>query len=269
MVSTERRERAVALYCDLRSINKVALELGCAPSTVYLDLKQAGVEFVHTNRPQTEPRVCARVGCENIFRPTPRQVRAGFGKFCSRTCDHEAHRIHGQPDERVCARGGCEKRFTPAAYNVAAGWGKYCSRRCSALSTAAHQKRKGRVVECPNCEQGHWRYESQLTNAFGAFCSKTCWGRYRWMHGIAISDDLVSLINGRSRQRWKGRWNAKKPPAPGAPPRGRPRTLLTDAQREEIRRLHGRGWGRRTIASHLLISPHAVRVALAEVAQAS
>lgn len=166
-----------------------------------VDLKQSGVEFVHTNKPQTDPRVCACEGCDNIFRPTPRQVRAGYGKFCSRKCDHEAHRLYEQPAERACDREGCGNRFTPTGSNVAYGWGKYCSRRCSALSTAAHQKEKGRTVACAQCGRDHSRYDSQLKDGVTLFCNRSCWGKYRWKHGVVISPDLVSLVSGRARQK--------------------------------------------------------------------
>lgn len=206
----ERRQRAAELYPKLRSVKRVAAELGCAPSTAYLDLEAAGVEFFHTNEPQTEERVCARDGCENVFRPTPRQVRKGFGKFCKRECDHEAHRIHPKPEERVCARPGCGTRFTPEGFNVAMGWGSYCTQRCSALMTAAHKKRAGQIVSCAQCGKDFWRYNSALRRQASRCCSHKCWGLYRWEQGIAISPDVVSLARGRARQRWLGRWAGPK-----------------------------------------------------------
>lgn len=212
---TERRRRAVELYGQGLSTKAVAAELGCALSTAWSDLKAAGVEFRHTNEAKTEPRECAREGCEEPFRPTAVQLRNGYGKFCSRQCDHEAHRIYAKPAERVCAREGCEERFTPTGSNVAYGWGKFCSNRCAALSTGAHQKKKGDTVTCEHCGKAFWRYDCEIKTSERLFCGLPCATKYRWEHGIAISDDVVSLISGRSRQKWKGRWNGHKGAAAG------------------------------------------------------
>ena len=144
----ERRMRVVELYTQGMSVRAVAAVVGCHPQTARADLRDSGVPVRGTNKPQTAARICARDGCENSFRPSPRQLRNGFGKYCSRACDHEAHRIHPKPDPRVCARDGCENTFTPTGSNVAMGWGTYCSQRCSALSTDAHRRKKGETIAC-------------------------------------------------------------------------------------------------------------------------
>ena len=204
MIAEERRRRAVELYQQGLSTNKVAAALGCTWDTARSDLLAAGFTFKRSTRAAAiEPRVCAREGCENVFTPKPAQLRKGYGKFCTRKCDHEAHRIYPQPGERVCARDGCEERFTPTGANVALGWGKFCTKRCSALSTDAHRRKKGRDVECLNCGRTKWRYDSMIG---AGFCSLECSNGYRWRHGIGISPDVVSLVRGSARQRWYGRW---------------------------------------------------------------
>jgi hypothetical protein len=252
-LKAQRREHAVALYKELRSVQKVAGILGCSPMTVWRDIKAAGVTLFHTNEPKTEERICARDGCENRFRPTPRQVRLGYGKFCSRHCDHEAHRIYEKPTERECARPGCENRFTPTGSNVAMGWGSYCSKRCSAVMTYDRKRKKGQIVACDHCGEEFWRYDCALLE--NNFCSRECWNRYRWKHGLAISPDLVSLTTGRARQRWYGRWAGRKYGHLG----GRRRVEVSDTQTAEIMNLANQGWGRRAIASRLLVSERAVR----------
>jgi hypothetical protein len=241
---SERRQEVLRLHEQGVTQRAIADRLGCHWHTVRLDLRAGGVPPRSTNKPTTEPRVCAREGCDNLFRPTPAQVRKGFGKFCSRECDHEAHRIYPQPEERKCER--CGAPFTPSGSNVAMGWGRFCSKRCSAVSTSAHQRKKGRAVACKNCGRERWRYDS---NIGAGFCSHECWNRYRWKHGIGISDDVVSLATGRARQRWKGRWNGCLGGLDGREG-GRP-PKATPAQAAEVWRLHGEGRSTREIAAEV------------------
>jgi hypothetical protein len=62
-----------------------------------------------------------------------------------------------------------------------------------------------------------------------------------------------------TRQKHLGRQNATKPPAPGAPPRGRQPLAATDEQKDEIRTLTAAGWGRRAIATRMRVSERLVR----------
>lgn len=248
--TAERRQQVVALYAGGMSVADVANRLGCHPQTARADLRVSGVAIRGTNQPQTTPRPCAH--CGEMFRPSPKQLRDGYGKYHSRKCGGEAHRIHRQPEERICARGGCEKPFTPEGFNVSMGWGKYCSTRCSALSTGAHVRKRGREVACLNCGETEWRYDSQIIgNEFGVFCSSECWGKYRWKEGIRISPDVVSLARGGARQKWYGRWNAHKGAAggiEGGREGGRP-PKATKGQAVECWRLHAEGRSTREIAA--------------------
>jgi hypothetical protein len=251
----ERRRRAVALHEQGLSTQKVADALGIGWETARRDLEAAGFTFRHSKRAiVVEERECAREGCSNMFRPTPGQLRVGHGKYCSRECDHEAHRFLPVPEERVCARDGCENRFTPGASNVALGWGHYCSRRCSALSTGAHQRKKGREVACLNCDKTEWRYDSQIVrNEHGVFCSSECWGKYRWLHGIAISPALVSLRSGRARQKHLGRWSGHKGAAGGIEGgrEGGRKPTATPGQAADCWRLRAEGRSSRQIAAEV------------------
>lgn len=256
MKAVERRKRAVELYDQGLSAEKVGHQLGRSATVVLGYLRAEGVQPRRSSASAWEERICARPECGNVFRPSPALIRKGFGKYCSRECDHEAHRIHPRAEERVCARPDCQNRFIPDGFNVAAGWGKYCSSRCSALSTSAHQKKKGRVVACRKCGKEEWRYDCQLTNEHGEFCSRECWNAYRWANGIALDPDrLVSLsphvVTGRSRQRWLGRWNGKKGAAAGIEAgraKGGRRPTMTPDQQVQIHRLANEGRSTREIA---------------------
>jgi hypothetical protein len=240
----ERRRKVLRLYEQGLTQRVIAERLDCHWHTVRLDLRAGGVPPSSTNKPTTEPRICAREGCDNMFRPTPGQVQKGFGKFCSRECDHEAHRIYPRPEERQCER--CGTPFTPIGSNVAMGWGRFCSKRCSALSTGAHERKKGREVTCQHCGRTKWRYDSMVG---AGFCSLECSNAYRWKHGIGISDDVVSLASGPARQRWKGRWNGRHGGLDGREG-GRP-PKATSAQAAKVWRLHGEGRSTREIAAEV------------------
>jgi hypothetical protein len=156
-----------------------------------------------------EEKVCK--GCGRTFTRSevPRQPLVHWlaREHCSFTC------AHGPPVEpRVCARDGCEQIFKPS-----------------------------------------WNGDPSLRH-----CSVSCAQQDRFEAGD-VAEAFVEHMPGRSRQRWGGRWNATKPPAPGARRRGRPGAELTAEQRDEIQRLAGRGWGRRAIANQLLLSERAVR----------
>jgi len=212
----ERRREVLRLHEQGLTQPAIAERFGCHAFTVRRDLRALGVPAASTNVPTTEPRTCAREGCSTVFRPTPRQLRDGYGKFCSRQCDHEAHRIHPKPDERVCARPGCGTRFTPTGANVAAGWGRYCTKRCSALSSYERGKKKGRIVACDCCGRDvGWRYDSQIKQSGLHFCGdRTCWANYRWKHDIGISRDTVGFFTPSGRQKL-GRLHGHKGAAAG------------------------------------------------------
>lgn len=85
-----------------------------------------------------------------------------------------------------------------------------------------------------------------------------------WKEGHAPQvRGLYESWGGLARQRWGGRWAAKKPPGLGALPRGRQPITLDETVVEEIRTLSAQGWGRRAISNRLLVSERAVRNILA------
>jgi hypothetical protein len=96
--------------------------------------------------------------------------------------------------------------------------------------------------------------------------------RHDWRRGGPLTRGLFydeegkvkPYFKGSTRQRHLGRQNAAKPPAPGAPPRGRPRAQLTAEQTAEARRLSRKSpkLGRTAIAGRLGVSEWAVRKAL-------
>jgi DNA-binding NarL/FixJ family response regulator len=96
-------------------------------------------------------------------------------------------------------------------------------------------------------------------------CSQSCRSRYRFRVAYDMPDGfapLTAVVSGPSRQKWGGRRASRKAPAAGGLPRGRQPVRLTDEQLAEVTRLVARGWGRRAIAKHLLVSEWAVRAVL-------
>ncbi|HEV2591028.1 MAG TPA: helix-turn-helix domain-containing protein [Gaiellaceae bacterium] len=203
MTIGERRQRASELYAQGLPCSEVAEALGVGTMTVWRDLKAIGVTFRHSNEPQIKPRPCEVCGAE--FRPSPKQVRNGFGRFCSRKCGGEAHRIHPKAEPRTCAREGCDVVFTPTGANVSMGWGKYCSKACSSSVTRNTDKGKLKSLKCDYCGLTFDRTESAIRDDFNV-CSPECWGKYRWKHGIGIGEGVVGLGTPNSRRKWKGRW---------------------------------------------------------------
>lgn len=206
MEMVDRAKVAAELYAQGQSLRQVGRALGVSPATVFADLTRLGVARRPPPERATVERTCTREGCENRFRPTSRQLRAGYGKFCSRACDHEAHRIYPRPEARVCVRPGCDNTFTPIGAHAARGWGKYCSKRCSAISTGAHVKRRGKTIACASCGREVWRYAYEMREH--NFCSLRCWHTYRWRTGVAIPFDF--LTRPASRKKWLPRWAGRR-----------------------------------------------------------
>jgi hypothetical protein len=81
------------------------------------------------------------------------------------------------------------------------------------------------------------------------YCSRTCLVAGRWQLGIGVRT-LLDLRSGPERRRyWKGLWGSRKPPAPGARPRGRPRKDVAPELVELVESYAAREWGYRTIAA--------------------
>jgi hypothetical protein len=259
----ERRQRAAYLYVvEGLSLERTADELACSVSTVVRELEALGVERRRRKHPAPEPRVCARDGCDVVFTPTATQVLKGFGKFCSRECDHEAHRIHAKPVELVCALDGCDVVFTPSGYQLAQGWGLYHSRLC-ARRGVKRGRRKGRLVECIHCQKQVWRYECEVREL--NFCSYEHWGKYRFHHGLAGMKKWLSPATcGKLRHEHKSRWG-------GFESGGRPRASrkVPDYAEKarlvlELKRTHPR-LGERPIADRVGLSRRQVRTILGDL----
>jgi hypothetical protein len=222
-------DRIVERYEQGAGGKTLAKEFGIPRSTVYYHLRRRGIErrppSVSWKHPGPFPRPCETCGAE--FTPTGYSVAKGWGRFCSRTCKGVGERV-ADSEERTCARKGCSKRFMPTPSEaVRPGHGQFCSRECRQLH--------------------FWRADE------GARVTS-----------FVSSLEERGLFKGGGRQRWHGRWSGAKPPAPGAPPRGRPRVLLSVEQRAAIGKLAALGWGRRAIASRLGVSEHVVRQVLAD-----
>jgi hypothetical protein len=161
-----------------------------------------------------------------------------------------------RPEPKKCANEGCEVVFTPTPAQAARGDGHYCSRSCANEATAHRLRPRtaGENVMCPVCGRSRWYWASDIARG-NRFCSPQCWGRYRWEHGLLAKWWLARPLSGLTRQRWIGRWAGRAAGHLG----GRPRVSVSDEQRLDIQKLDSLGWGRRAIASRLLLSERAVR----------
>jgi hypothetical protein len=74
-----------------------------------------------------------------------------------------------------------------------------------------------------------------------------------------VASEFFKEMPGHARQRWGGRWNATKPPAPGGQPRGGQRVELTPQQEEIVRRRRVLQRGSRAIAEEIGVGRHVVR----------
>jgi DNA-binding NarL/FixJ family response regulator len=115
-----------------------------------------------------------------------------------------------------------------------------------------------RATQCLHC--GRTFVPDHTANP-GKYCGYTCRSAGMWQRGV-WKDPPALRDSGRARQRWYGRWNATKAPAPGGEPRGRPRAKITPEQRQKILLLADRGWGRRTIAAQVGLTENVVRSVL-------
>jgi hypothetical protein len=161
-----------------------------------------------------------------------------------------------RPEPKICANEGCDTEFTPKPAQAARGDGHYCSRSCANQATAHRLRPRttGEYVTCPVCGRSRWYWASDIARG-NRFCSPQCWGRYRWEHGLIAKWWLARPLSGLTRQRWLGRWEGRRFGELG----GRPRASVSEVQRDEIQNLSDQGWGRRAIASRLLVSERAVR----------
>jgi DNA-binding NarL/FixJ family response regulator len=90
------------------------------------------------------------------------------------------------------------------------------------------------------------------------YCSRSHAQLARWKRLVDIPDSMLKALPPRARQVYFGR----KKGASG----GRPAVAVPPEKRDDVVELANQGWGRRAIASRLLISERAVRNLLDELA---
>jgi hypothetical protein len=281
----DRGQRVADSYLAGRTLEECAAIENVSIRTIARDLEKGGIARRHRD-PAPGERQCAREGCSNLFRPTRQQLDLGYGRFCSRECDHAAHRLYPQPDERECARAGCERRFRPTTYSVAQGEGRYCSRSCSALAQPKHRD-EGEWVACDlwkaasrgkrtagsidphvlsRCRKHVWRWRCELDRDRGEkegwFCSRDCHAEHRKLFPWpGIRAFISPAASGAARQRMlgarEGRLHA---------PKGANRPQYTDEQANQVRELRrtlpGRKGSIRAIARMTGLSKYQVETIL-------
>jgi transcriptional regulator with XRE-family HTH domain len=204
-----------------------------------------------------ELRECA-CGCGGRMIDLPRDGSAPryISGHNSREPDHgasiaEAHRarrrLQGIPEEKIC--NGCGRTYTRSEVprQRLEHWlaREYCPDGC-----------RWPVVDprpCKYCGEMFRPDENRHE-----YCSGSHAQLARWKRLTDIPDAMLAALPPKARQVWFGRKKGREAGHLG----GRPAAALTDIQRAEVEKLHARGWGRRAIANHLVVSERAVRNAL-------
>jgi hypothetical protein len=236
-IRTQRAQRIAAAYAAGATLGEAGRAEGVSVMTAQRDLRALGIPARKPD-PAPPPRRCAREGCDSMFRPTRRQLELGYGRFCSRECDHEQHRIYAKPGPRDCAH--CGKSFTPnpdKGWAETQNWNRYCSRRCFGAAQRGPRQRssKGQYVECGNCGRPKWLYDCELAidHPEGRFCSPECHAehrrRYPWP---GYRNFLSPAASGLARQRVIGAREGRRAGRAGGRKRG-----YTDLQAKGVRRL--------------------------------
>jgi hypothetical protein len=110
----------------------------------------------YTPRQPRPERTCER--CGSTFRPLAATVRAGYGKYCGRTCFLAQQR--STVVDRVCET--CGEHFQVPPSQAANRPSKYCSRAC-------HQAAQARKAPpCPHCGAALPYYAKK-------YCSRACY----------------------------------------------------------------------------------------------
>ena len=181
-----RRQRAAELYAKGETLKDIGAALGVSNTTIMHDLAAIGVE----RRPG-------------------------------------GNRVYPVAGARRCANPACRELFTPPSDTVAKGYGRFCSIRCARLCQPRRPRTGSRLITCAatGCENERRVYNSEIKVADGPvriFCSRSCLAKYRWEHGVGITDNMMVMKHGKFRRKIKNTRNASKP-AQGNVARGRPR----------------------------------------------
>jgi hypothetical protein len=122
--------------------------------------------------------------------------------------------------------------------------------------TAPHP-RTGVEKPCP-CRCGEVKYLWPCRATRPGYHSLSHWARHKTKHGLGGIRNLFKAAGAspETLHKWGRRWNGMRG--------GRPRATVTDTQRAEIESLAALGWGRRAIATRLLVSEWAVRNVLGD-----
>jgi hypothetical protein len=275
-VDDNTKRQAATLYTSGEwSERRLATKFGVPRITIRQWLDELGVD----RRSKAEAARLRRDWTERR-----RSLLAQAGACGSPTCS--------DPDCRVtpgaCHRAGCSENAAVAVEtcsdrrHVRGHPTKYCTNTCAAIDNRPHERFKlelGRLRD-------HGLYDVATLAAELDRAPETVLyhvhllGLGQWgaaFGQVLLSKDELEILRDRivvnpRRPTWIDRrrravWQHHRHGDTGryGALGGRPRTEVTDAQRSEIRDLSERGWGRRAIASRLLLSPRAVRNVLDEL----
>lgn len=283
-------ERAEILYANGTgsTYDEIAELLGVSTSTVGRHLKRRGVTPRDTRfqrmYPKPKERECARPGCTNRFTPTATQVANGFGKYCSRECDHE-DRPSAKLDE---AKAWLERHLLagPSPRNEVEAAARKAGHAWATIRRAADElnvwkrrqgprtgcrvfwglphaddgsvpRRKHRIT-CDGCGVEFDRWESEIgeRNFHDQSCRSIYTQGQQWTFGGPCARALVEFLPGDRRRWWKIKFIGKQR-------QGRPRGWSDeDAARVLALRAQHPGMGRAGLALYSDLSEKQVRAIL-------
>jgi transposase len=211
--AAERRRRVSEMYATM-TCAEIADELGCSDQTIKRDVRDLGLRprpaAPRRRHPEPLPRPCLFCGVD--FTPTAHQVVQGYGKWCSDDCYRAARTF--DVDVRAIEAA--------VAYANGATWGEVGAvhavnrvtvwrdlRRVDA-TLRGRLRRAGSIVTCGcGCGRSRWVYRSQPTRFLG--CDH--WARSRasadyWLSLKGLVSSAWDAWPGRTRRKWKNRFNS-------------------------------------------------------------
>ena len=120
---------------------------------------------------RTIPRTCEQ--CGTGFLAEAHNIHRGYGKFCSKPCQHASQK-RAVLIPRTCI--ACSAPFAVHPYRVKLGQGVFCSAACrNSLPSAIRRKPAQKIPRnCELCSAPFTAWPFEVRKGDGRFCSRPC-----------------------------------------------------------------------------------------------